>query len=47
MLGVVNAEGAKDARTVIVELLHDAQHPSALIVPIAAERSAAVAADKR
>jgi len=25
----------------------DAQHPSALIVPIAAERSAAVAADKR
>lgn len=33
--GVVNAEGAKDARTVTVELLHDAQHPSALYVPIA------------
>jgi putative CocE/NonD family hydrolase len=45
--GVVNAEGAKDARTVTVELLHDAQHPSALYVPLAAERPAAVAADKR
>ncbi len=45
--GVVNAESAKDARTVTVELLHDTQHPSALYVPVAAERSAAVAADKR
>jgi hypothetical protein len=31
---------------VTVELLHDAQHPSVLSVPIAAERSAAIAADK-
>lgn len=36
--GVVTAETAKDARTVTVELLHDAQHPSALYVPIAAEK---------
>ncbi|HVH33164.1 MAG TPA: CocE/NonD family hydrolase, partial [Tahibacter sp.] len=36
--GVVNAEGAKDARTVTVELLHDAQHPSVLSVPIAADK---------
>ncbi|WP_257385642.1 CocE/NonD family hydrolase [Tahibacter caeni] len=45
--GVVNAESAKDARTVTVELLHDARHPSALYVPIAAERSVMVVADKR
>lgn len=36
--GVVNAETAKDARTVTVELLHDAQHPSALYVPVAARK---------
>jgi len=36
--GVVNAEGTKDAKTVTVKLLHDAQHPSALYVPVAAEK---------
>jgi hypothetical protein len=43
----VNAEDAKEARTVTVELLDVAQHPSALYVPLAAERPAVVAADKR
>lgn len=38
--GEVNREGAKDARTVTVELLHDAQHPSVLHVPIAAPKAA-------
>jgi uncharacterized protein len=37
--GVVAQESAKDARKVTVELLHDAQHPSALYVPIAAAKS--------
>ncbi len=34
--GVVADETAKDARTVTVRLYHDAQHPSALFVPVAA-----------
>lgn len=34
--GVVADESGKDARTVTVSLYHDAQHPSALFVPIAA-----------
>lgn len=42
--GDVNAEGARDARTVTVELLHDARHPSALYVPMAAEKAQAAAA---
>ena len=33
--GVVADETGKDARTVTVSLYHDAQHPSALFVPIA------------
>ena len=33
--GVVAEETGKDARTVTVTLFHDAQHPSALYVPIA------------
>jgi predicted acyl esterase len=37
--GVVSEETAKDARTVTVQLYHDAQHPSALFVPIAAPAS--------
>jgi putative CocE/NonD family hydrolase len=32
--GVVAEEDAEDARTVTVQLLHDAQHPSALYVPL-------------
>jgi predicted acyl esterase len=32
--GVVASESVKDARTVTVKLLHDAQHPSILYVPI-------------
>ena len=39
--GVVAEESGKDARTVTVKLYHDAKHPSALYLPIAA------AADKR
>ena len=35
--GVVADESGKDARTVEVSLYHDAQHPSALFVPIAAQ----------
>jgi putative CocE/NonD family hydrolase len=35
--GVVAEETGKDARTVNVTLFHDAQHPSALYVPIAAK----------
>jgi putative CocE/NonD family hydrolase len=35
--GVVAEETGKDARTVTVTLYHDAQHPSALYLPIAAE----------
>ena len=38
--GVVADETGKDARTVTVNLYHDAQHPSALFVPIAAETPA-------
>jgi len=34
--GVVAEETGKDARTVNVTLYHDAAHPSALYVPIAA-----------
>jgi len=34
--GVVAEETGKDARSVNVTLYHDAQHPSALLVPIAA-----------
>jgi uncharacterized protein len=34
--GIVAGETGKDARTVTVRLYHDAQHPSALFVPIAA-----------
>ena len=34
--GVVSEETGKDARSVSVRLYHDAQHPSALFVPIAA-----------
>lgn len=45
--GVVAQERAGDARTVTVELLHDARHPAALYVPLAAERSAAVAAEQQ
>ncbi|MFZ2236156.1 MAG: CocE/NonD family hydrolase, partial [Dokdonella sp.] len=37
--GVVSDETAKDARTVTVTLYHDARHPSALVVPIAAKSS--------
>jgi len=37
--GVVAEETGKDARTVTVRLYHDAQHPSALFVPIAASGS--------
>lgn len=33
--GIVAASSVKDARTVTVRLYHDAQHPSALYVPIA------------
>ena len=32
--GVVSAEAAKDARTAHVQLFHDAEHPSALEIPI-------------
>lgn len=35
--GVVANESGKDARTVTVTLYHDAQHPSALILPLAAK----------
>jgi putative CocE/NonD family hydrolase len=35
--GVVAEESIKDARTVTVQLYHDAQHPSALYVPIGAK----------
>ena len=35
--GVVADETGKDARTVTVDLYHDAEHPSALFVPMAAE----------
>ena len=38
--GVVADETGKDARTVNVSLYHDAQHPSALYVPIAAAKAA-------
>ncbi|MGH8040896.1 MAG: CocE/NonD family hydrolase [Rudaea sp.] len=38
--GVVADETAKDARTVTVNLYHDAQHDSALYVPIAAAEAA-------
>ncbi len=38
--GVVANESGKDARTVTVTLYHDASHPSALYVPIAAASSA-------
>jgi len=34
--GVVGEETGKDARTVTVKLYHDAQHASALYLPIAA-----------
>jgi putative CocE/NonD family hydrolase len=34
--GVVAHESGKDARTVTVKLLHDAQHPSALLLPLGA-----------
>jgi len=34
--GVVAEESGKDARTVTVTLYHDAAHPSALYLPIAA-----------
>ncbi|HEY6940205.1 hypothetical protein, partial [Dokdonella sp.] len=37
--GVVSAESGKDARKVTVTLYHDAAHPSALTVPIAATSS--------
>lgn len=37
--GVVAEESGKDARKVTVTLYHDAQHPSALYVPIAAKSS--------
>ncbi|UOF17314.1 CocE/NonD family hydrolase [Lysobacter capsici] len=37
--GVVAEESGKDARKVTVSLYHDAQHPSALYVPIAAKSS--------
>ncbi|HEU4665968.1 MAG TPA: CocE/NonD family hydrolase [Dokdonella sp.] len=39
--GTVSAESGKDARTVTVTLYHDAAHPSALSVPIAAASSVA------
>jgi uncharacterized protein len=39
--GVVAAETGKDAHAVTVNLYHDAQHPSALFVPIAGQASAA------
>ncbi|MGA9829155.1 MAG: CocE/NonD family hydrolase [Rhodanobacteraceae bacterium] len=39
--GVVAKESGKDARTVTVTLYHDAGHPSALYVPIAAASSVA------
>lgn len=39
--GVVAAESGKDARTVTVRLYHDAEHPSALSLPIAAASSIA------
>ena len=32
--GVVAKETAKDARTAHVQLLHDAEHPSALELPV-------------
>jgi putative CocE/NonD family hydrolase len=34
--GVVARESGKDARTVTVRLLHDEQHPSALLMPVGA-----------
>jgi hypothetical protein len=34
--GVVARESGKDARTVTVKLLHDADHPSALLLPLGA-----------
>jgi uncharacterized protein len=39
--GIVAEETGKDARKVTVSLYHDAQHPTALFVPIAAEVPAA------
>lgn len=38
--GVVADETGKDARTVTVDLYHDAQHPSALFVPMAGQEKA-------
>jgi len=35
--GVVAEESGKDARTVTVTVYHDAQHPSALVMPLAAK----------
>ena len=40
--GVVAEESGKDARTVTVTLYHDAAHPSALYLPIAASASAPI-----
>jgi putative CocE/NonD family hydrolase len=40
--GVVAEESGKDARKVTVTLYHDAAHPSALTMPVAAKSSAAV-----
>jgi hypothetical protein len=39
--GAVAGESGKDARTVTVTLYHDAAHPSALSLPLAAASSTA------